>query len=669
MIRNSNCSSRRMHHLWLFTIKFIYLFYFAASQNNSNTQAQLNYRYACLEQSSIAPSTTYQTNLDNLMSSLSSDSATSNGFGNRTSGSDQNNKVYGLYLCRGDANTSLCHSCVQNSSRLLRQHCPNNASAVLWYPFCLLRYSNNNFFGNLTLRPRIPMFDAKQNLTSAGEFDSDARLLMNGLIQMGSQTDLMFGTHMFNINGTQSRYGWVQCSRDITSEECRTCLSNLLEDVQNCCLEKKVWRIFSPSCIMMYETQPFFVNGTISEQAKEKDDSSSWIIIIIVVIGIVVAAMVAFSAYYFWCLKRKKERYAMQVLSPMFSQDQSDIEESGNTDLPMMTLSTILKSTNNFSDEYKLGKGGFGTVYKGVLADGREIAVKRLSKTSAQGVEELKNEIILIAKLQHRNLVRLLACCIEQNEKLLIYEYLPNSSLDFHLFDMAKSAKLDWKQRLNIINGIAKGILYLHEDSRLRVIHRDLKASNILLDHEMNPKVSDFGLARAFGGDQDEANTIRVVGTYGYMAPEYAMEGLFSVKSDVFSFGVLLLEIISGRKNSKFYLSEPGQSLPIYAWNLWCKRKGLDLMDPLIEKSCVPSEYLKCLHIGLLCVQEDAADRPTMSSVVHMLASDTMTLTSPTRPAFSVGRDDVRRAVVEQESSPNTSISCNEVTLSELRPR
>jgi hypothetical protein len=200
------------------------------------------------------------------MSSLSSDSATSNGFGNRTSGSDQNNKVYGLYLCRGDANTSLCHSCVQNSSRLLRQHCPNNASAILWYPFCVLRYSNNNFFGILTLRPRVPMFDAKQNLTSAGEFDSDARLLMNGLIQMGSQTDLMFGTHMFNINGTQSRYGWVQCSRDITSEECRTCLSNLLEDVQNCCLEKKVWRIFSPSCFMMYETQPFFVNGTISEQ-------------------------------------------------------------------------------------------------------------------------------------------------------------------------------------------------------------------------------------------------------------------------------------------------------------------------------------------------------------------------------------------------------------------
>ncbi|XP_061364777.1 G-type lectin S-receptor-like serine/threonine-protein kinase B120 isoform X2 [Gastrolobium bilobum] len=353
-------------------------------------------------------------------------------------------------------------------------------------------------------------------------------------------------------------------------------------------------------------------------------------------------------------------------LNPMFSQDQSDKEESVNSDLPMMPLSTILKSTSNFSDECKLGKGGFGPVYKGVLPDGRQIAVKRLSKTSVQGVEEFKNEVILIAKLQHRNLVRLLACCIEQNEKLLVYEYMPNSSLDFHLFDMMKGAQLDWKKRSNIINGIAKGLLYLHEDSRLRVIHRDLKASNILLDHEMNPKISDFGLARTFGGDQSQANTIRVVGTYGYMAPEYAMEGLFSVKSDVFSFGVLLLEIITGKKNSKFYLSDHGQSLLIYAWNLWCESKGLELMDPLIEKSCVPSEVLKCLHIGLLCVQEDAADRPTMSSVVHMLASDTVSLPKPTRPAFSVGR-----TAIEQGSSSNASkhYSVDDVTISVVRPR
>ncbi|KAK7271538.1 hypothetical protein RJT34_27513 [Clitoria ternatea] len=665
--------SRRMLYQLLFSIKLIFFLSFAFGENNSSNTQLLDYRYACLDQSSVPPSTTYQTNLNNLISFLSTDSATSNGFGNRTSGDDDpSNMVYGLYLCRGDVNTSLCHSCVEDSSRLLKQHCPNNASAILWYPFCLLRYSNQNFFGNLTIRPRIPMFDAAQNSTSAGEFDTDARVLMNGLIQMGSERPLMFGTHMFNINGTQRRYGWVQCSRDITTEECRTCLSNMLEDVESCCEEKKVWRVFSPSCIMMYETQPFFLNGTLpaapAPEQEEGGDTRWWIIIIIVVAGIVLVALLAIGTYYFWCLNRKKDKQAKQEdgINPMFSEDYTDKEDTVNADLPMMPLSTILKSTNDFSDEHKLGKGGFGPVYKGVLPDGSLIAVKRLSKTSVQGADEFKNEVLLIAKLQHRNLVRLLACCIEQNEKLLVYEYMPNSSLDFHLFHIDKGAKLDWKQRLNIINGIAKGLLYLHEDSRLRVIHRDLKASNILLDHEMNPKISDFGLARTFGGDQRQANTIRVVGTYGYMAPEYAMEGLFSVKSDVFSFGVLLLEIISGKRNSKFYLSDHGQSLLIYAWNFWCQRKGLELVDALIEKSCVASEVIKCLHIGLLCVQEDAADRPTMSSVVHMLASDTVSLPTPTRPAFSVGR-----SAIDRGSSSNTSIhySVNEITVSEVTPR
>ncbi|TKY68378.1 Cysteine-rich receptor protein kinase 10 [Spatholobus suberectus] len=233
------------------------------------------------------------------------------------------------------------------------------------------------------------------------------------------------------------------------------------------------------------------------------------------------------------------------------------------------------------------------------------------------------------------------------------------------LSDVEKRKQFDWKLRLRIINGIAKGILYLHEDSRLRVIHRDLKASNVLLDHEMNPKISDFGLARAFERGQNQANTKRVMGTYGYMAPEYAMEGLFSMKSDVFSFGVLVLEIICGKKNSGFFLSEHGQSLLLYTWRMWCEGKCLELMDPVLENSYIANEVVKCIQIGLLCVQEEAADRPTMSIVVVLLASDTMAIPKPNKPAFSVGR------MTSEETSTlegSKSVSINDASISSIVP-
>ncbi|KAK9089557.1 hypothetical protein Scep_028639 [Stephania cephalantha] len=332
----------------------------------------------------------------------------------------------------------------------------------------------------------------------------------------------------------------------------------------------------------------------------------------------VVGLLIFITAVYYLIMRARRE---------------TNEETNAKLELPIFNLDSMVVATKNFSIANKLGEGGFGSVYKGKLPHGCEIAVKRLSKNSCQGVIEFKNEVELIARLQHRNLVQIIGCCFEEEEKMLIYEYLPNKSLDFLLFDQTRSMSLDWKMRYDIIFGIARGVLYLHQDSRLRIIHRDLKASNILLDSKMNPKISDFGMARMFGGDQSQANTRRVVGTYGYMSPEYAMDGLFSIKSDVFSFGVLLLEIISGKKNSGFYHEDPTMNLIKHAWELWKEGRIMELVDPSMGNSFHEQEVVRFIQVGILCVQENAKDRPTMSDVIFMLRNETP-IPSLKQPAF-----------------------------------
>ncbi|TKY49016.1 G-type lectin S-receptor serine/threonine-protein kinase SD1-1 [Spatholobus suberectus] len=398
--------------------------------------------------------------------------------------------------------------------------------------------------------------------------------------------------------------------------------------------------------------QDFYIRMPASELGTEEENSRHGERKIVGgIIGstaAIISAMIICCCYYMHRRRTKLEGNirTTETVSHINEEHKEDME------LPVFDLSRIAIATDNFSVNNKLGEGGFGPVYKGTLDDGRQIAVKRLSSSSGQGLNELKNEVILIAKLQHRNLVRLLGCCIQNQEKLLIYEYMPNRSLDYFIFDERRGKILDWPKRFNIICGIARGLLYLHQDSRLRIIHRDLKAGNVLLDSEMNPKISDFGLAKSFGGDQSKGNTNRVVGTYGYMAPEYAVNGHFSVKSDVFSFGILLLEIITGRKSRRFYYPDDNINLFGHAWDLWEQGRPLELIDECLNDSWILSEVQRCIHISLLCAQQHPQDRPSMSTVVLMLGSE-IDLPQPKIPTFFIG-----------EPSDGISCSCSKNELS-----
>ncbi|RHN82104.1 putative protein kinase RLK-Pelle-DLSV family [Medicago truncatula] len=394
------------------------------------------------------------------------------------------------------------------------------------------------------------------------------------------------------------------------------------------------------------------------------EDEKRRLQMVVVVVPVILSTLLLTFSYYLLRKRARKSSYKALILKENFGHESTTLEGL------QFEMDVIRTATDNFSHENKIGKGGFGEVYKGILFDGRHIAVKRLSSNSKQGIVEFKNEILLIAKLQQRNLVALIGFCLEEQEKILIYEYVPNGSLDYILFD-TRQQNLSWDQRYKIIGGTALGILYLHEYSRLKVIHRDLKPSNVLLDENMNPKISDFGMARIVQIDQDRGHTNKIAGTRGYMSPEYAMLGHFSEKSDVFSFGVIVLEIITGKRNINPYESHHfTEGLTSYVWRQWKNETPLIILDPKIENYS-RIEVIKCIQIGLLCVQENPNVRPTMATVVSYLNSHSPELSSPQEPAFFLHDRTNQDIAAQKSSSVNNfvSFSVNEVSISEFYPR
>ncbi|KAJ1376492.1 Serine/threonine-protein kinase, active site [Sesbania bispinosa] len=466
---------------------------------------------------------TYDNNLHTLLSSFSSHTEINYGFYNFSYGQNTD-KVYAIGLCKGDLKPDECRGLLNDSAVYLRKQCPYQKEAIVWTGNCTLWYSNRSIFDVLEIHSPTIYLIYERPVNEVDQFNEVLKDLMRNLKNRAASGDSRrkYATDNVTDANFQTIYGLVQCMADLSGQECNDCLDQAISEIQTCCKGKMGGNILKPSCRLRFDPYRFYGPTTILDQeaapppsipsapattSQGKSNKTRTVVIVAVAVPVVTVVLV-FSFICIYSRMIKSRKFFAIEKGKDDSEDEITIAES-----LQFNFDTIRVATSDFSDSNKLGQGGFGAVYWGKLSNGQVIAVKRLSRNSNQGDVEFKNEVLLVAKLQHRNLVRLLGFSLERRERLLVYEFVPNKSLDYFIFEPTRKTQLNWEMRYKIIRGIARGLLYLHEDSRLRIIHRDLKASNILLDEEMNPKISDFGMARLFVVDQTQGNTNRIVGT------------------------------------------------------------------------------------------------------------------------------------------------------------
>ncbi|KAL2483991.1 Cysteine-rich receptor-like protein kinase 26 [Forsythia ovata] len=462
----------------------------------------------CENNGSYTSNSTYKKNLDTILSSISPNIDTS-GFYNASVG-EKSDRVNVIALCRADLQPYQCRYYVDDARKEILKKCPGQKQAILWHEFCMVRYSDEAIFGNVAYSP-FDWCNSIENVPDQDKFYQELNILLDSLRNQTvyNRSPKKFAAASRPYPDYRTIYAFEQCTADITPQDCGSCLNQSALEIRQCCNGSRGVKILRPSCYLRFDTDPFynesmvetpqkpsFFDGKTLDAAEKSQKEAAFFCLLSYVTYIYLSK---FSFHRIW-------------LNVSLQCGEGDHEISTVESL-QYNFSNVRDATDNFSDANKLGQGGFGFVYKGTLSNGNEVAVKRLSRDSGQGDTEFKNEVLLVAKLQHRNLVRLLGFSMEGSERLLVYEFVCNGSLDRFIFDPIKRADLDWEKRYKIIGGVARGLLYLHEDSRLRIIHRDLKASNVLLDGEMNSKISDFGLARLFVPDETQGNTNRVVGT------------------------------------------------------------------------------------------------------------------------------------------------------------
>lgn len=549
--------------------------------------------------------TAFSGNRDSVLASLSSDLTP------QLYASNNDGNIYALAVCMKYLTSRQCSKCITGAVTQLKAYCSRSLGGRIYLDGCFVRYEDSSFDGQAVDAGNSSNCLYSTN-SSDPRFSERAQALSTQLITNASANN---NYAVGSING--SLYGLAQCWPSLSNNSCQTCLNdtrNLLLE----CTPMSEGRGLEAGCFMRYSTYMFY------NQTSHSGNSSSKLVtkLSVSIGGAVLVAVVCFV------LLCRRSRQWKSCSRP--DDNLTAVKES----FEVFDYEVLKNSTGNFKRNNVIGRGGFGEVYKGRVPDGREVAIKKLNgrHQTTEAAQEFLTEARLISSARHRNLVRLFGCCTRGHERLLVYEFMSNNSLDKHLFGEIRNP-LSWENRLKIIEGTARGLAYLHEDANERIIHRDIKCANILLDERFHPKIADFGMARFFPYDQTHVSTSRFGGTRGYAAPEYAVHGQLSEKADVYSYGIVVLEIVSGRKCLDYRLPEPVQILLQWAWNKYEQDEALDIVDSTVEGQYSREQVLKIISIAFLCTQ-GSSTRPAMSHVLRMLNNDGDIPVQPTQPDF-----------------------------------
>ncbi|KAJ4840195.1 hypothetical protein Tsubulata_002946 [Turnera subulata] len=528
--------------------------------------------------------------------------------------------VYALAQCRGDLSDLECKLCF-NQGRVKLPSCLPASSGRIFLDGCFLRYDDYNFFKE-SVNPTSdsvncsrPAWDLRNDSYFDVEFKDNVAQVIDNVTDMAIKNGYYGAVEQ--RGGPSPVYAVCQCLQILEEKDCRNCLVTAGSQLKDCPPGEEGTALFT-GCYIRYSTQRLFNSTTPPSAPRPGHEVKHHTITVVAISVFALSLLTAFGAYigYRRLSRRKGGQNNLVCLS-----NRPDLN---------WEYEVLEKATDSFNESRKLGQGGAGSVYKGILPDGRTVAVKKLAYTTRQWADQFFNEVNLISGIKNNNLVRLLGCSIEGPESLLVYEYVPNRSLDKIIFVRSTINILNWQQRFDIILGTAKGLAYLHGGSGVKIIHRDIKTSNILLDENFTPKIADFGLVRCAAADKSHIST-GIAGTLGYMAPEYLVRGQLTEKADVYGFGVVVLEVASGKKNSLF---SPSSSILHTVWKHYKAETITSSIDSGLYGRFSEKEAARVLQIGLLCTQASPTLRPSMEEIVQMLTDSECEIPSPKQPPF-----------------------------------